>query len=246
MKLLLLAGTAEARALAGDLAPEPGLRVIASLAGVTERPTAYPCETRIGGFGGPEALARQLRDGGFDALVDATHPFAERITPNAAAAADAAAVPRLRLLRPPWRPRPGDAWRSVPSLAAAAHDVPHGARLFLAVGGGGVGAFAHRADLSLVARGLDPEPPEPAPNLDWISARPASTADAEEALFTRRRIEALVSKNAGGPTDAKLTAARRLGLVVWMVERPVEPDGPRVETVKDAAAWVRDRKAARG
>jgi precorrin-6A/cobalt-precorrin-6A reductase len=60
-------------------------------------------------------------------------------------------------------------------------------------------------------------------------------------LLREHRIDALVTKNSGGPmTRPKLDAAAALGVAVVMVDRPSLPAGVRtVETVADAAAWVR-------
>ncbi|MBI2360035.1 MAG: precorrin-6A/cobalt-precorrin-6A reductase, partial [Deltaproteobacteria bacterium] len=47
-----------------------------------------------------------------------------------------------------------------------------------------------------------------------------------------------VAKNSGGD-DAKLAAARRLGIPMVLVERPALPDGERAGTVEEAVAWLR-------
>ncbi len=65
MKILLLAGTAEARAIANGLAGRRQVEVVASLAGATRRPLDLPCATRIGGFGGADGFRAALAAGGF-------------------------------------------------------------------------------------------------------------------------------------------------------------------------------------
>ncbi|MEV4178675.1 precorrin-6A/cobalt-precorrin-6A reductase, partial [Nonomuraea sp. NPDC049709] len=115
-RILILGGTAEARALAAELAPDPGLRVVSSLAGRVSRPRLPVGEVREGGFGGPEGLAAWLVRERVDRVVDATHPFAERMTASAVAASAATGVPLLVLRRPGWREGPGDAWQRTGSL----------------------------------------------------------------------------------------------------------------------------------
>ena len=66
---------------------------------------------------------------------------------------------------------------------------------------------------------------------------PFGVAD-EEALLSAHRIDVLVAKNSGGD-DAKLVAARRLGIPAVLVERPALPDGERVGTVDEAIEWLR-------
>ena len=51
LTVLVLGGTAEARALAAALAGCPGLRVVSSLAGRVSNPALPEGEVRVGGFG---------------------------------------------------------------------------------------------------------------------------------------------------------------------------------------------------
>lgn len=119
-RLLILGGTTEGRALAEALAAAPRWQVTTSLAGRVSAPRLPPGAYRAGGFGGADGLADWLRRHGVAAVVDATHPFAARITANATAACAATGVPLLVVQRPGWVAGPGDRWYRVPSLAAAA------------------------------------------------------------------------------------------------------------------------------
>ncbi|MFI8215004.1 cobalt-precorrin-6A reductase [Streptomyces sp. NPDC085932] len=233
--VLILGGTAEARALATALCARPGVRVTTSLAGRVARPGAVDGDVRVGGFGGAEGLAEWLRREGVTALVDATHPFAESITANAARAAARTGVPAVVLRRPGWRPGPGDRWHPVPSLDAAAELLPRvGRRVFLTTGRLGLAAFAHLAALHFVVRSVDPpEPPLP-PDTHVLLARGPFTVAGETALLREHRVDVLVTKDSGGAaTAAKLTAARDLKVPVVVVERPPLPEG--VTAVPDVA-----------
>ncbi|HEU4423408.1 MAG TPA: cobalt-precorrin-6A reductase [Pilimelia sp.] len=247
LTVLLLGGTAEARRLAGLLAGRPGLRVVTSLAGRVSLPVQPAGEVRTGGFGGPAGLAAWLRAERAGAVVDATHPFATRITASAVAAAAEAGVPLLALRRPGWTAGPGDDWRRVPSLATAAQAVAGlGGRVFLTTGRGGLAAFAHLDRQWFLLRCVDPpEPPAP-PHLVVLLDRGPFTVEGELRLMRDHAIDVLVTKDSGGEmTAAKLTAARRLDLPVVMVDRPPLPlprpggAGPAVvETVDAAVAWL--------
>jgi precorrin-6A/cobalt-precorrin-6A reductase len=136
-RVLILGGTAEARALAAALAGMPGVRPISSLAGRVADPALPAGEVRIGGFGGAAGLAGWLAAEQIAAVVDATHPFAATISWSAAEAAATTGIPILALRRPGWTQGPGDDWRRQPSAAAAA-----GALESLAVGGSAVGGSA--------------------------------------------------------------------------------------------------------
>jgi len=233
--ILILGGTTEARELAAKLTALPGVRVTTSLAGRVSRPGALAGDVRIGGFGGAKGLAEWLREHGVDAVVDATHPFAESITANAARAGAATGLPVVVLRRPGWRPGPGDDWHTVASLSEAAEALPAlGRRVLLTTGRLGLATFAHLARLHFVVRSVEPpEPPMP-PDVDVLLARGPFTVADETALLREHRIDVVVTKDSGGAaTAAKLTAAREAGVPVVVVRRPPLPDG--VSAVPDVA-----------
>ncbi|GAA4232838.1 cobalt-precorrin-6A reductase [Actinomadura meridiana] len=239
-RVLILGGTAEARALASRLADAPNVQVVSSLAGRVTDPRLPVGEVRIGGFGGPDGLAAWLREHRIDRLVDATHPFAERMRASAAAASRSTGVPLLAFRRPGWTEEDGDDWRRVPSLPDAAAHLPAGARVFLTTGRRSIPLFAARTDVWFLARSVDPpEPPVP-PNVRVLVARGPYTVDGERALISEHRLDVLVTKDSGGElTRAKLTAARDAAISVIMVDRPSPPDGVRtVGDLAEAARWA--------
>ncbi|HUF87573.1 MAG TPA: cobalt-precorrin-6A reductase [Thermohalobaculum sp.] len=240
--VLILAGTAEARTLVERLAVLPGLRVTASLAGVTSNPAPIAAETRTGGFGGPDGLAAWLGAHRVAALIDATHPFAARMAANAATACAATGTPRLKLLRPVWQPV-GD-WHSFPEPAVAAAALPPGARPLITTGRKEVAPFAARPDLACLLRVIEPVADLPE-HITQIVARPPFTLETELALMRAHAITHLLAKNAGGSGRARLDAAARLGLPILMVERPAPPPGPRAAGVADAVAWLLETVAIR-
>ncbi|MEZ0076431.1 cobalt-precorrin-6A reductase [Planotetraspora sp. GP83] len=238
--VLILGGTGEARRLAETLAREPRLRVISSLAGRVRDPKLPRGEVRVGGFGGPDAMARWLREQNIDAVVDATHPFAERITASAVQATASAGIPLLVLRRPGWREEPGDDWHWTRSLPEAAALLPAlGRRAFLTTGRQGLPAFAGLDDLWFLIRTVDPpEPPLPS-RFRLLLDRGPYKLDGELSLMREHRVDLLVTKDSGGTmTMPKLAAARELGLPVVVVRRPALPDVPTAGTVEQALAWL--------
>lgn len=241
-RVLILGGTAEARELARRLSRQTGLEVVTSLAGVTRNPELPPGELRRGGFGGAAGLEAYLRDEAVACLVDATHPYAERISANAAAATAAAGVPRLQLLRPPWNEEPGDRWIRVRDTKEAAKRLPDlGRRVFISSGRQGIGAFRTLSAHWFLIRLIDPpEAPLPLPAYEVTPGRAPFTIEQETGLLQRHRIEVLVSKNSGGDmTYAKIAAARSLGLPVVMLDRPAPQPGPTITEPAAAADWLR-------
>jgi len=238
--VLVLGGTSEARALAAELTDRPGLRVISSLAGRVRNPVLPPGEVRIGGFGGVQGLADWARAEAVDAMVDATHPFAERISAHAVAACKQAGLPLLRLTRPGWQVQEGDDWHDAASLADAAAILPPlGTRVFLTTGRQGLSAFAALHRLWFLIRCVDaPSGAMPA-NREVLLARGPYTRDAERALMRRFAIHVLVTKDSGGSlTAGKLAAARDLGIPVVIIRRPDASPAPSAAGVGDAVSWV--------
>jgi precorrin-6A/cobalt-precorrin-6A reductase len=237
--VLVLGGTAEARRLAAALHRDPAFAVTSSLAGRVAVPALPRGEVRIGGFGGADGLAAWLSGHRTDAVVDATHPFAARMSANAVTAAATAGVPLLVLRRPGWSAGPGDRWHRVPDAPAAVELLPTlGTRIFLSTGSGDLPAFAG-LDAWFLLRAVDPPPPPLPARHHLVLARGPFTADAERALLREHRIEVLVARDSGGElTAAKLVAARELGLPVVLLARPPAPDAPAVASVEDAVAWL--------
>ena len=231
--VLLLAGTREARQIASAFA-RPDLRLVASLAGVTTDPLAYPCETRVGGFGGASAMAEWLVREAVVAVLNATHPFAEQISSNARDAAAQAGIPCLCLHRTPWPMRPE--WQQVEAVADAIDMLPTGATALITTGRRGVDAMARRPDVRFLVRSIEPVPGLPASATPLLD-RPPFTLEGERHLMRAHAVTHLVTKDAGGTPPAKLEAATAEGVSTIVVKMP-PPTGPTVSTVREALDWI--------
>jgi precorrin-6A/cobalt-precorrin-6A reductase len=222
-RLLLLGGIGEALAIARTLAP----RHIYSLAGVGRVPSDLACHLRVGGYGGAEGLAAYLGEAGIDLLIDATHPYAARISANATQAAALAGIPCWALRRPAWLAQAGDDWREVadwPALVTAL--APFRRPLFTL----GREPLAHLDSIPeaqfWTLRALDSHPGTA--RCTVIGARGPFDLAGERRLFALQRIDVLISKNSGsGATEPKLQVARELGLPVLVLARPALPPASR-------------------
>jgi precorrin-6A/cobalt-precorrin-6A reductase len=245
MRILLLGGTSEARALAARLHPD--VTVISSLAGRVPDPVLPVGEVRIGGFGGVDGLRRWLTDNAVDAVMDATHPYAATITANAAAACGALGLPHVVLARPAWQT--GDAIVVGSDTEAADMVASKGfSRVFLTTGRSGTAAFANVDAWFLIRTVTPPEAADLPPRHEVVLSRGPYHYDGELTLMRDHRIDALVTKNSGGPmTRAKLDAAAALGVPVVMVDRPPLPAGVRtVPSVDEAVDWLRSTAQTTG
>jgi precorrin-6A/cobalt-precorrin-6A reductase len=240
-RILILGGTTEARQLAGKLAARPDLDVTLSLAGRTQEPVAQPVPVRTGGFGGAEGLAAWLEETGTQILIDATHPFAARISANAVEAARKAHIPIVALRRPQWTPIEGDRWTLVGSVSeaiAALGDAPR--RVFVALGRQELAPLAHAPQHFYLIRSVDPiEPKLAVPHAQYILDRGPFAEATEGAMLSGHGIEAVIAKNSGGAaTYGKIAAARALGIPVILVRRPNLPDVPAADSVDAALAMI--------
>jgi precorrin-6A/cobalt-precorrin-6A reductase len=237
MRVLLLGGTAEARALATRIPAHVDL--ISSLAGRVPDPALPAGTVRVGGFGGTEGLRQWLCDEHIEAVVDATHPFAATITRHAAQVCRQLGLAHVVLVRPAWDP--GDAI-PVTSDVHAAEVVAQQrySRVFLTTGRSSVGAFADSRAWFLIRAVTAPDPDTMPRRHQLLLSRGPYHYDDEHALLREHRIDALVTKNSGGEmTRAKLDAAAALDIPVVMVARPPLPDAvTTVGTVDEAIDWL--------
>jgi precorrin-6A/cobalt-precorrin-6A reductase len=246
--ILILGGTAEAKALAAQLATSPDYRILLSLAGRTKAPAEQPVPVRIGGFGGPEGLADFMRDNGIDLLIDATHPFAARISRNAAEAAGATGIDIMALRRPAWSRQKGDRWQDVADIPAAVQALDIAPRrVFLTLGRQELLPFEAMKQHHYLVRSVDPvEPPLKLPHVSYITARGPFSEWDEIQLLQQHAIDLIVSKNSGGVSSVgKIGAARRLGIEVVLIERPHLPEVPSARSVEELAGMVRHWKLSR-
>ena len=236
MKILILGGTAEARELANRLVAQ-GHDVTSSLAGRTQDPILPQGGLRMGKFGGIPGLAAYLRVAGIDTLVDATHPYAGQISINAVAAAQAVNVPLIRYMRAPWEQQMGDDWVTVETASEAAAALPPNADVLLTTGHTGLEHFLNRDDCQFVVRTIEAPAVDLPRHASLLQTRPPYGLIDEMALMEREGITHLVTKNSGGKQTApKLEAARRLGVKVIMIARPVYGPANEVASVDDAIA----------
>ncbi len=251
-RILLLSGTSEGPPLARAL----------RAAGFEVRATVTRAEARESLFGPllrevlveargftEESLTAFLAQGEADLVLDATHPFAVRITRLAQAVCRRLGVPYVRYERPDWQPPPGT--RLVASFAEAAGLLPElGRRALLTIGAKQLKHFAPLQDrLYLMARIL-PSVPSIQQALAagfspdrLLCLRPPFSREFNRAILQEYRIDILLTKASGreGGVEEKVLAAGDLGVEVVMIRRPESADVAGVATIEAAVAACRER-----
>jgi precorrin-6A/cobalt-precorrin-6A reductase len=240
-KVLLLAGTSEAAEIARWLAANEAVEAVASLAGETRAPRDLGLPMRNGGFGGSEAFAKYLADNHIDIVVDATHPFATRITRRTARICSEKGVKYLLVQRPGWQAERGDKWHEVADVEAVKGLIPDGSTVFLATGRTTLPQFAGMKDCRILCRVIDPPRSEfPLENGRFVVGKPPFSVEEEVELFRTEGVDWIVVKNSGGEqSKSKLIAARQLGLPVAMIAREPVPRGcPVMRSAEEACEWL--------
>jgi precorrin-6A/cobalt-precorrin-6A reductase len=192
-------------------------------------------------------LAAYLEAERIGALVDATHPFASRMSANAVAACRATDTPLVVFSRPPWSREPGDRWVEVATMDDAVNALEARPRtVFLTQGRLQLAAFAQAPQHQYIVRAIDrPWGIDALPHCKLILARgPFSLAD-ELALMRNEGVQTLVTKNSGGrATYPKIEAARALKIEVVIVRRPAAPEAETLYDLDEVMAWVAAHRRA--
>ena len=237
MKILLFGGTGEGRELAEWMLSQ-GLDATVCVAteyGETLLPDG--AQVHVGRL--DAGAMETLMAGGYTLVIDATHPYAVEVTKNIRAAAQAAGLPCLRLLRQSDRE---DGCQKAADMAAAA-DLLEGlpGKVLLTTGSKELDAFARpglrerccprvlpMADSleRCLALGFPPK--------NIICMRGPFTKEMNLATLRQFHVRTLVTKDTGGYGGfrAKADAAREAGCDLVVVERPQTEEGLTLEEVQ--------------
>lgn len=222
--LLVLGGTADGRVLAQRLHAK-NIALIYSIAGLVRKPQ-LDCQLLVGGFSQFGGIERYVRQHHIPAILDITHPYAQRMSEAAARAAQSCGIAYWRFHRAQWQQQCGDNWQRfaswedlLPALAGKRH-------IFVTTGQVAphtLERLLERCHSVLLRTAVKPKNPLPE-RVHWVKAIGPFEEKQEMCLMRRYGIDALVSKNSGGDsTIAKLTAARGRHIPVYMLDRPVLP-----------------------
>ena len=199
-KVLILGGTSEAFEIATHLKQQfPEIEAITSLAGRTKHPRTPPGQLIIGGFGGEIGLQKFLKNEKIKLVIDATHPFAQKISKNSYKACKKYNIPRIMLVRPEWNLNKYKNFIEVENIEAASNIIANSStRVFVTTGTQGLNHFENVINIWFLIR-LIQAPPHPLKirNHKVILCPPPFNIKTERALLKNYRINCLLSKNSG-------------------------------------------------
>ncbi len=235
-QLLILGGTSDGRHIAEVLCRLPGfvtannathsVAITYSVAGLVRIPQ-LSCKVISGGFSQFGGLRAYIKDHQIDAVLDMTHPYAQRISLAASQATAACGIAYWRYQRPAWQPMDTDNWHECAHWPSVLSQLTDKSSILLAAGQLPAAAMIDlqsrylEAGKTWVLRTAVKPSYDLPPGMHWIKAIGPFSESEEMALMQQYGIDALVCKNSGGSsTVAKLCVARKLGISVYMLARP--------------------------
>lgn len=239
-KILLLAGSFEARSVAQTLS----VRGVYYDAWVSEMPRGaapMPQIPDLHHFTCAEQMQAAIVQGGYSAVLDASHVFDRSVTQMGFDAARKLGLPFLRLERPAWDPAAHPRWCEAVNVAQANAMIAPRARVFCATGWDSLPDYTpFRGDTLLLRQTRRHARPALLPHVELVFGDPPFDAAQEQALFAQLGVDVLVCRNLGGVASRpKLDAAVALDLDVILVARPEAPPGlPRVARIEAAIEWL--------
>ena len=238
LKLLVLAGSAEARMIAAA-ARDDGADVTALMSEPPRGPNPMPVPYTLHKLDETKSIEALMRE--VDAVVDASHGFDEKMSRIGSAAAMAPGVPFLRYVRPGWSLEGKALWKSATDVEQAMTMIAPGARVFSAAGWASLSACAEFPGERLFLRQTNRHMrPVPFDFVELVFGEAPFTAESEAALFKELRIDTLLARNLGGQASyPKVAAAESLGLNVILISPPALPHGiTEVDDVNAVLAWI--------
>ncbi|WP_425803804.1 precorrin-6A reductase [Desulfitobacterium sp. Sab5] len=254
MNLFVLAGTEDGRHLAGELELRGHQVWVSTLteygAQIAE---AQGLQTRYGALNQAEFIAL-IQQNSIEGLIDATHPYAEKIHELARHVSEEVGIPYLRWERPKIVQETSPLIHWAADLAeAGALACRLGQRIFLTTGSKNLKdwlelpGFKEREIFARVlprsevlvqceALGLKP--------YQIIAAQGPFSQRFNEALWEQLKIDVVITKESGqvGGTDEKIKSCLNLGIPVIVLERPRTEYSEPMESMEDFMKRVEELK----
>ncbi len=242
--ILLLGGTSETVRIAESLAAAGYELLVSTATDIPLHVGTHPAIHRRVGPLDEKGFAEAIRSRGIRAVVDATHPYAERVREVAAETAGQMGIPYLSYLRPAFRPDYENIIYAETHKDAARAACSFGRPVFLTIGSRNLkiyAAEARTAGVECLARVLPVEKSLHAailagvPQDRIVTGRGPFSVEENRAVIRKFKIGVLVTKDSGvaGGLPEKIAAARLESCRIVMLRRPPRPSGEVYENISD-------------
>ena len=240
--VFVFSGTTEGRAIARYLhsrGVEVHVRVATEYGAVVMDDDGV--DVQVGSCGGAEGIADTIRRNGYSLVIDATHPYARRISEHIREGCAASGVECIRLLRDGGK-RPDDVIEVASVKDAVAFLKDKDGIVMAATGSNELSLYTEIPDYRerVVARVLSTKDSmDKALALGFegrnlICAQGPFTEDENHAALMRAGASWIVTKDSGtiGGFEEKVRAARRAGVRIILISKPEESGYSYSEVVK--------------
>lgn len=240
--VFVFSGTTEGRAIARYLhsrGVEVHVRVATEYGAVVMDDDGV--DVQVGSCGGAEGIADTIRRNGYSLVIDATHPYARRISEHIREGCAASGVECIRLLRDGGK-RPDDVIEVASVKDAVEFLKDKDGIVMAATGSNELSLYTEIPDYRerVVARVLSTKDSmDKALALGFegrnlICAQGPFTEDENHAALTRAGASWIVTKDSGtiGGFEEKVRAARRAGVRIILISKPEESGYSYSEVVK--------------
>lgn len=240
--VFVFSGTTEGRAIARYLhsrGVEVHVRVATEYGAVVMDDDGV--DVQVGSCGGAEGIADTIRMNGYSLVIDATHPYARRISEHIREGCAASGVECIRLLRDGGK-RPDDVIEVASVKDAVEFLKDKDGIVMAATGSNELSLYTEIPDYRerVVARVLSTKDSmDKALALGFegrnlICAQGPFTEDENHAALTRAGASWIVTKDSGtiGGFEEKVRAARRAGVRIILISKPEESGYSYSEVVK--------------
>lgn len=230
--ILFLAGTSDARALALEI-KDAGYSLLSTVVteNAAEELRQAGINVQVGRLTDADMVSL-IQTTGIEAIVDASHPFAEEASKNAISAANQAKVPYIRYERESQsfqyeKMKVVDSYEEAAELAATKKGV-----VMLTTGSKTLQVFTEKLlgnpDIRLIARMLprvdNMEKCQQLgfPQKNIVAIQGPFTKEFDQALYKQYGVTVMITKESGkvGSVDEKVEAAKDLGIEIIMIGRP--------------------------
>ncbi len=219
-KFLIIGGTQEGNLLAKYL-ENHNINYVISYLGIVRKVNKKKFNKRIGGFGGESGIKQYIKSNNITHVIDCSHPFSETISRNTFEACNFLNIPIVKYTRKPWYKKKGDIWTKLKNFQECLDLLKcPPKRIFLSIGRKNLHIFKPASHHFFLLRFIENINTSFFPNQKYLISSGPHKVNEEKRILEKYKIESIITKNSGGSSYSKITAARELKIPVLIISRP--------------------------